>query len=173
MTPCDLTNFSWIFWIFSFSIQRGRDNRAPSSNSSRSRPPFRRSRSRSRDRGMTARGSRPRGADSSSDKNRPPSQKRARAGSPKDRYTSVFVKLSIHESNFLTPRDLGVGFKKKEFRQINRQLKKEKCRFWGSDSHHNIFRERNYPYLLNFPFLFFIISIRFFYLSQFSCSFLD
>lgn len=34
---------------------------------------------------MTARGSRPRGADSSSDKNRPPSQKRARAGSPKDR----------------------------------------------------------------------------------------
>jgi len=65
--------------------RRGRDNRAPSSNSSRSRPPFRRSRSRSRDRGMTARGSRPRGADSSSDKNRPPSQKRARAGSPKDR----------------------------------------------------------------------------------------
>merc|ERR1711971_1414235 len=65
--------------------RRGRDNRAPSSNSSRSRPPFRRSRSRSRDRNMTARGSRPRGADSSSDKNRPPSQKRARAGSPKDR----------------------------------------------------------------------------------------
>lgn len=60
--------------------RRGRDNRAPSSNSSRSRPPFRRSRSRSRDRG-----SRPRGANSSSDKNRPPSQKRARAGSPKDR----------------------------------------------------------------------------------------
>jgi len=65
--------------------RRGRDNRAPSSNSSRSRPPLRRDRSRSRDRGMTARGSRPRGADSSSDKNRPPSQKRARAGSPKDR----------------------------------------------------------------------------------------
>jgi hypothetical protein len=38
---------------------------------------------------------------SSSDKNRPPSQKRARAGSPKDRYTSVFVKPYIHEPNFL------------------------------------------------------------------------
>ena len=73
-----------------------------------------RSRSRSRDRGMTARGSldrgltargsRPGGADSSSDKNRPPSQKRARSGSPKDRYTSVFSQTFIHETNFLYPQ---------------------------------------------------------------------
>merc|ERR1719400_1280442 len=63
---------------------RGRDNRATSSNSSR-RPPFRRSRSRSRDRGRGVdRGSR-RSNDSSSRPNRPPSEKRMRAGSPKDR----------------------------------------------------------------------------------------
>ena len=55
----------------------------------------RRIRSRSRDRTMTARGSQPREADSSSDKNRPPSQKRARAGSPKDRYASSLSNFKI------------------------------------------------------------------------------
>jgi len=66
--------------------RRGRDYRDNSSNSSRSRPPFRRSRSRSRDRShVTSRGSRRDNASSSSRQNRPPSEKRMRAGSPKDR----------------------------------------------------------------------------------------
>jgi len=60
---------------------RGRDNR---DNSSR-RPPFRRSRSRSRDRGRGSDRGSARRNDSSSRTNRPPSEKRARAGSPKDR----------------------------------------------------------------------------------------
>jgi len=64
---------------------RGRDNRATSSSNSSRRPPFRRSRSRSRDRGRGSDRGSARRNDSSSRPNRPPSEKRARAGSPKDR----------------------------------------------------------------------------------------
>lgn len=64
---------------------RGRDNRATSSTNSSRRPPFRRSRSRSRDRGRGSDRGSARRNDSSSRPNRPPSEKRARAGSPKDR----------------------------------------------------------------------------------------
>lgn len=74
------------------NMQRGRDHRASSSNSSR-RPPFRannRSRSRSRDRGSRG-GSR---RDQSDRAPRPPPQKRMRAGSPKDRYSLFYRPLS-------------------------------------------------------------------------------
>merc|ERR1712156_772099 len=66
---------------------RGRDDygRGRDSRDSR-RPTFRRSRSRSRDRGRVVdRGSRDHRNDSSSRTNRPPPEKRMRAGSPKDR----------------------------------------------------------------------------------------